>query len=76
MLYPARPRCLFNELVEDKRVLAVGGRYGGLAPCPHTHPRPNIATLTRRQYVFGIVKAGGTGADMPPQCMSAATPVA
>jgi len=26
--------CLFNEMVLDERRLAVGGRYGGLAPCP------------------------------------------
>ena len=67
--------CLIKESAVDKRVLAIGGRYGGLAPCPQLPERALFHSLTRDRGVFGIgiVKAGGTGADMPPQCMSAAT---
>ena len=59
----------------DKRVLAIGGRYGGLAPCPQLPERALFHSLSRDRGVFGIgiVKAGGTGADMPPQCPHAAS---
>ena len=53
--------------------MAVGGRYGGLAPRPQ-EARLIKPSMPHEEWIAGVpTRQGGTGADMPPHSMQSAS---
>ena len=60
-------RVLVQREGGDKRVLAAGGRYGGLAPCPRTHPIDAGMVIEGRMLLLRIDQGRGYGGQTCPR---------